>query len=90
VPYAWIWKHVHAEGSYTNRRQGVAEVVTAQEIRAFRRRLSLTQRELASLLTVRRETIARWEKPDGPRPQAAHLQRLTELSEILKPARGAA
>jgi len=57
--------------------------MTASEIRAFRRRLSLTQRELASLLTVRRETIARWESENGPRPQAAHLQRLVGLMAVM-------
>ena len=59
--------------------------MTPADIRDLRQSLSLTQRELASLVSVSRETIARWERDGGSRPQFVHMQRLRELAAKLAP-----
>jgi DNA-binding transcriptional regulator YiaG len=55
------------------------DAMTPAAIRALRQSLSLTQQEFATLLSVRRETIVRWEK-QGSRPQPGHAQRLADLA----------
>jgi DNA-binding transcriptional regulator YiaG len=51
--------------------------MTAKEVRAIRRRLGLTQRELADKVGVARNTVTRWELGlIGIRESAARLLRL--------------
>ncbi len=59
----------------------------AGQIRAFRKRLGLTQEQLAKLLGVHTLTVSRWERgqvtPDGATAQLLDL--LNERSEHAKP-----
>jgi DNA-binding transcriptional regulator YiaG len=55
-------------------------IVKSGEIRSLRKRLGLTQQELAELVSANRVTIARWETGVS-RPTGAYLNLLKILAE---------
>jgi len=54
--------------------------VSPNQIRALRKKLNLTQQELAGLIAAQRVTVARWEIGTS-RPTGAYLKLLMELKE---------
>jgi transcriptional regulator with XRE-family HTH domain len=54
-------------------------MVSGREVRQIRKRLGLTQRELADLVGVRTNSVARWERNMlGIRESAARLMRVLD------------
>ena len=55
----------------------IRHAVTADEVRRLRKRLGVTQRELADMVGVAINSVARWERGElGIRESAARLMRL--------------
>ena len=57
--------------------------MTSKEIKAVRKRLGLTQQELADMIAASQVTVARWETGLNE-PKGAYLKALQELRKRLK------
>ncbi len=69
--------------------EGIAALLTGDEVRRIRKRLRLTQADLARALGVTRVTVARWETGVYaiPEPTARLLQRVRKERRRAKRSR---
>jgi DNA-binding transcriptional regulator YiaG len=59
------------------------KIVNPKQVRAIRKRLGLTQQELADMIAASQVTVARWETGVNE-PNGAHLKALQELVKRAK------